>query len=242
MLHHGVPWQAALGAAFTMFLIFAAVLLLSLVSGYFGWYSMVTAALLLIGFIIIVVMIPGLLNLSREWFWVVFVLLAIQIAITILAFAFHYKSSGLIGSDGVFRPSFYDALYFSVTTFTTLGYGDLQPIPGYRLTTSIEALFGMVSMAVGASLIWLWCQENLISPEMAFFDAKRRHKGSMSVSRIRIRTITGKEKTNKNWVLPPEQGDTFYYDLNRQEWLKVTKETEVPDNSLVMGYQTDEDA
>ncbi len=44
--------------------------------------------------------------------------------------------------------NFEDSLYFSVVTFTTLGYGDFQPKPGYRLWAGIEAVLGAALMAV----------------------------------------------------------------------------------------------
>ena len=169
-------------------------------------------------------------------------MLIIHIITIIISFAFHYKSAGLIGPSGEFFPSYYDALYFSITTFTTLGYGDFQPLAEYRLTTSLEALAGMVSMAIGASFIWLWCQENMVPKEMAFFDGNRRHRKSMSITRIRIRTITGKDRVLKGWVLPPKEGESYYYNVNQQEWIQVTEKTVLPENALVIGLAPDEDA
>jgi len=43
-------------------------------------------------------------------------------------------------------PSFWDCLYFSGTTFTTLGYGDLMPAPSARLLAMTEATLGMFTM------------------------------------------------------------------------------------------------
>lgn len=235
MLSHGIPWQEALGEALLRTLIFVAVLILSLVSGYFDWYPVITALFLIIGFSIIILLLPLLLNLSRSYFWVVFAMLIVHIAITILSFALHYNATGIIGPKGVLSPNFQDALYFSITTFTTLGYGDFQPLAEYRLTTSMEALAGMVSMAIGASFIWLWCQENMVPKEMAFFDGNRRHKQSMSISRIRVRTITGKDRKLDNWVLPPKVGESYFYDDEREEWVVVTEDTVLPENALVIG-------
>lgn len=235
MLNHGTPWQAALGAALLYVIIFTISIVLSLVSGFLGWHSIFTGISLAIGFFVIIVMLPLLLNLSRGFFWIAFIMFAVHILATILSFALHYHSSGLLGPNGEFSPSFYESVYFSITTFTTLGYGDLQPLPDYRLTTSLEALSGMVSMALGASVIWLWCQENMVPKEMAFFDGNRRHKKELGVTRVRIRTITGKERDLKEWCLPAKNGEAYYYDSVRQEWVLVTEETELPENALVMG-------
>ena len=42
----------------------------------------------------------------------------------------------------------WDALYFSYTTITTLGYGDLRPLGFCRIVTSIEALFGLTAFGL----------------------------------------------------------------------------------------------
>ncbi|MDO8723207.1 MAG: ion channel [Syntrophales bacterium] len=240
MLTHGIPWQAVLGEAFLRVMIFIVVMLLSLLSGFFAWYSIFTAIFLLVGFSIIILLLPLLLNLSRSYFWIVFAMLITHITITVLSFSLHYKSSGLIGPNGALSLSYYDALYFSITTFTTLGYGDFRPLADHRLTTSLEALAGMISMAIGVSFIWLWCQENMVPKEMAFFDGNRRHKKSMSISRIRIRTITGEERTLKNWVLPPKKGESYYYDDERKEWVQISEDTILPENALVIGRALDD--
>lgn len=241
MLNHGTPWQAALGTALVYVIIYAISMLLSLASGYWGWFSIFTGIFLAIGFYVIIIILPLLLNLSRNFFWIAFIMLAIHIFSTILSFALHYHSSGLLGPNGEFFPSYYESMYFSITTFTTLGYGDLQPLPNYRLTTSLEALSGMVSMALGASVIWLWCQENMVPKEMAFFDGNRRHKKELGVTRVRIRTITGKERDSKEWCLPAKNGEAYYYDSVRQEWILVTEESELPENAFVIGLAPRED-
>jgi hypothetical protein len=48
-----------------------------------------------------------------------------------------------------FNPKFLEALYFSIVTFTTLGFGDLAPKPGFfQLFASFEALLGAIFMAM----------------------------------------------------------------------------------------------
>ncbi len=45
--------------------------------------------------------------------------------------------------------SLYDAFYFSMTTFTTLGYGDLYPADRYRMVAvMIEGLLGWLILAL----------------------------------------------------------------------------------------------
>ena len=240
MLAHNVPWQESLYIGFIGEIAFVAAMLLSVISGYFDWWVPFTVLFLAGGFFIMLQLIPFMLSMSRASFVLVASNFFVYVLMAIIAFALHHKSAGLIGRSGPVEPSFWDALYFSVTTFTTLGYGDLQPIPAMRLATSIEALAGMISMALFVSMIWLWCQENLVPKEMAFFDGNRRHKSSLSIARMRIRTITGKERRLPDWVPPPQPGDRLYYDEQREEWLPVTPDTELPENALVMGLQDEE--
>jgi len=44
------------------------------------------------------------------------------------------------------KKNFFDCLYFSVVTFTTLGYGDLSPLGGLRIVSLLEAFFGAINM------------------------------------------------------------------------------------------------
>lgn len=46
-----------------------------------------------------------------------------------------------------------NALYFSVVTFTTLGYGDVQPFEYSKIVASFEALTGLVFMALSVSIL-----------------------------------------------------------------------------------------
>ena len=144
MMHHSQTWQGVLAAMGTSYLTVIACMILTLVSGYLNWWIVFTSSFLVIGFFYIVRVIPIALNLSRSYFRWIIVLFFVHILVTIISFALHYKSTGLIGAIGPFKPSFRDAMYFSVTTFTTLGYGDFQPLPEMRLATSIEAFCGNV--------------------------------------------------------------------------------------------------
>ncbi len=58
-----------------------------------------------------------------------------------------YWASGLIQVNGTQRAiEFGEALYFSVITFTTVGYGDFLPLGWVREISAIEALSGVVMM------------------------------------------------------------------------------------------------
>jgi hypothetical protein len=71
--------------------------------------------------------------------------------VLILLFALIYWRGGGImrlmeGVDS--RVSFWDAFYFSVVTFTTVGYGDWYPVNRYRTFVMIEGLVGWLTLAL----------------------------------------------------------------------------------------------
>lgn len=60
--------------------------------------------------------------------------------------------------EGNFDGSLMDCVYFSFTTFTTLGFGDIQPIGELRYLTGIEALTGLVLITWTASFLFIGMQ------------------------------------------------------------------------------------
>ncbi len=62
--------------------------------------------------------------------------------------AFIYDFSGMVKAAGDSHNSIHwnDALYFSIVTFTTVGYGDLVPLGWVRAVAGMEALAGMMLM------------------------------------------------------------------------------------------------
>ena len=240
MLTHGTPWQSALAEAFIEGTILLFLLAASVICGYFHFYPVVTAILLLCSFILLVQLIPTFLNLSRSYWLGLISLFFLHITSTISSFALYYWNTGIIDKEGELNNSLLDALYFSITTFTTLGYGDFCPAPSARLATSIEALAGMASMAFGASLVWLWCQENIIDKEMAFFDGYRRNKKSLSVTRMRVRTITGKPRKLSDWAPAPD-GEDYFWSKKLGEWIIVDDEHQPTQGDLVIKVSEEDD-
>lgn len=55
-------------------------------------------------------------------------------------FAIIYAGAG-VEDPSKMRDGF-DYLYFSMVTFTTLGYGDIRPAPDFRLIAAWQAMFG----------------------------------------------------------------------------------------------------
>ena len=68
----------------------------------------------------------------------------------IFTHALYYMQLGLVKTfnQTIFHPSWSDALYFSIVTFTTLGYGDLSPRDEYRLVAALQALYGYVFLGL----------------------------------------------------------------------------------------------
>lgn len=94
----------------------------------------------------------------------VFGLLALH-AVEIVAYAILY--SGL----GQFPGDFETALYFSASTFTTLGYGDVIPAPDHRLLAGIEGVMGLILIGWSTAILVS------ITTSMDEVDIKGRGKG-----------------------------------------------------------------
>jgi voltage-gated potassium channel Kch len=71
------------------------------------------------------------------------------LVLTIVFFAVLYAELGVGQVEGgVVTHDFMIGLYFSVSTFTTLGYGDFVPTPEARVVASVEALSGYVLLGL----------------------------------------------------------------------------------------------
>lgn len=63
--------------------------------------------------------------------------------------AFSYSLDGELGY-GTF-------LYYSVITFTTIGYGDITPVsPGARLVAGFQAMLGMIINVVFIAILFMY--------------------------------------------------------------------------------------
>jgi|GEM_PF-78746 len=57
--------------------------------------------------------------------------------------------------DGEIGHALRDYVYFSFTTYSTVGYGDLVPVGDLRIMAGIESLLGLVLVAWTASFLFL---------------------------------------------------------------------------------------
>jgi hypothetical protein len=90
------------------------------------------------------------------------VLLAHLLEICIFAAGFFLMQEhlGLGSVAGQFNGSALDYFYFSATTYSTLGVGDLFPTGSIRLVAGIEALTGFVLIGWSASFTYLSMQRS----------------------------------------------------------------------------------
>lgn len=73
-------------------------------------------------------------------------------------YAMHH-AQGWGALTGNFDGTLRDCIYFSFTTFTTLGFGDIQPTGDLRFLTGVESLTGLVLITWTASFLFVEMQK-----------------------------------------------------------------------------------
>jgi hypothetical protein len=75
--------------------------------------------------------------------------------ILISSLFFYFTKGIMYGVNISYNPTYWESLFFSVVTFTTLGYGDYRPKPDftYQSIASIEAFIGVFILALFAFVI-----------------------------------------------------------------------------------------
>ena len=90
---------------------------------------------------------------------IVFIVNILVIALAVIIhYEFLYRITVLMPRltlEGNFDGSLWDCAYFSFTTFTTLGFGDIQPMGDLRFLTGLESLTGLVLITWTASFLYL---------------------------------------------------------------------------------------
>ena len=80
---------------------------------------------------------------------------AVEVWIFAISFYLMHRAPGWGRLEGNFDGSLLDCVYFSFTTFTTLGFGDIQPYGDLRFLTGLESLTGLVLITWSASFLYL---------------------------------------------------------------------------------------
>jgi len=97
---------------------------------------------------------------SDETFWRSRIAITVLIKTVLILIALHAIEIMLwAGSYIILLPdgelaSFEEAVYFSLVTFTTLGYGDITLSEGWRLLSGIEALNGVLLLGWTTAMLF----------------------------------------------------------------------------------------
>jgi len=89
----------------------------------------------------------------------------VEIWLFALAYYFIIYFGKMGALEGNFDGSLHDCFYFSITTYTTVGYGDIAPLGDVRFLAGLEALTGLVLITWTASFLFVemqkfWVKDN----------------------------------------------------------------------------------
>lgn len=80
---------------------------------------------------------------------------ALEVVIFGVSYFFLHHSGRWGYLEGNFDGSLNDCIYFSFTSYTTLGTGDIEPFGDIRFLTGVESLTGLVLITWTASFLYL---------------------------------------------------------------------------------------
>jgi flagellar biosynthesis protein FliQ len=81
--------------------------------------------------------------------WVLFLL--VPVIVDVMLWASVYRLLGAL-------PTFEESTYFSIVTFTTVGYGDIVLSPDFRLLATFEAVNGWIIFGWATALVMIVIQ------------------------------------------------------------------------------------
>lgn len=92
---------------------------------------------------------------AKGWgFWMELIVAAGELLLLLLVFGAVHARLGIhanIGEQPGVTHDYWTCLYYSVVTFTTLGYGDFYPLGWGRAIAALQAMMGYIVLAVIAS-------------------------------------------------------------------------------------------
>ncbi len=80
---------------------------------------------------------------------------AVEVWIFAAAYYWYIHTEGLGELIGNFDGSLLDCVYFSFINYTSLGYGDIEPLGHIRFLSGLEGLVGLVMIGWTASFIYV---------------------------------------------------------------------------------------
>lgn len=84
----------------------------------------------------------------------------VEIWVFAVVYYWMHRSAAWGYLQGNFDATLNDCLYFSFTTYTTLGMGDIEPIGDLRLLVGVESLAGLVLITWTASFLYYQMQRH----------------------------------------------------------------------------------
>lgn len=201
LLRSFTPWQMILGAMLQMLILFLLPLGMAGALSAYNALAFVSVILLIIALGMFVVFWLLAISMFKVGFWWPLFFLLFYAASTILTYAGYFYHSGLLHNGMSVPVDFADAVYFSVTTWTTLGYGDFAPLEEMRLLTSAESLTGVLTAALTVAFVWAWSKDNIMPDDMTFLESNRVNASNAQVHRIRTRFFSGRRiPLNAIWL------------------------------------------
>lgn len=79
---------------------------------------------------------------------------SLEVCVFAIAYFFYHRTEGWGSLNGNYDGSMMDSIYYSFTTFTTLGFGDIEPLGDIRYLTGLESLTGLVMITWTASFLY----------------------------------------------------------------------------------------
>ena len=80
---------------------------------------------------------------------------SLEVCIFAISFYLMHNAEGWGHLEGNFTGTLLDCVYFSFTSYTTLGTGDIEPFGDLRFLTGLESLTGLVLITWTASFLYL---------------------------------------------------------------------------------------
>jgi len=145
------------------FLLSVCTIILALAFGHVIWICYLNSFFILFMMAILVWAIPLNMNWSRNLYSHLLKRILAFLLLSIFVYAIEFWKIGINEKNGNTIYSFINSVYFSLTTWTTLGYSDFYPVPEGRLLAAIEAITGLLSIPLTASMIWLYCEQRMKS-------------------------------------------------------------------------------
>ncbi len=121
--------------------------LLALLTSFFAWPE-IAVLFVLTGYYFSFFVLAQTIGEEKGWHDSALRFYFTVLVIIINIFAIIYWRYGLVQNGSKVDISYFTSIYFSVTTWTTLGYGDFAPVERIRHITSIQAILGYVSLGL----------------------------------------------------------------------------------------------